>query len=68
MVNIFSKLFDANEKEMVRLRAVVEKINKLEEETKKIKDSEFSARTAGFKNRLEKGESLEDIIRSFCFS
>jgi preprotein translocase subunit SecA len=62
MVNIFSKLFDANEKEMVRLRAVVEKINKLEEETKKIKDSEFSARTAGFKNRLEKGESLEDIL------
>lgn len=62
MLNFLGKYFDANEKEMVRLRIIVEKINKLEDETKKIKDSEFPARTAGFKNRLENGESLENIL------
>ena len=61
-MNIFGKFFDANEKEMVRLRTIVEKINRLEEETKKIKDSEIPAKTASFKNRLESGESLEGIL------
>lgn len=62
MLNFLGKYFDANKKEIVRLRAVVEKINQLESEIKKTKDGDFSAKTASFKNRLEKGELLEEIL------
>ncbi len=38
------------------------KINDLEPEMKKLKDKDFVAKTAEFKTRLDKGESLDDIL------
>jgi len=61
-MNIFSKLLDANEKEIKRLRVIVEKINSLEDETKKLKDKDFAARSASFKEQIANGQSLEDIL------
>ena len=62
MVNIFSRILDLNAREISRISKVVEKINSLEPETKKLKDSDFPKKTQEFKNRVAKGERLEDLL------
>ena len=62
MLNVFGKFFDSNEKEINRLRPLVEKINDLEEKTKKLKDSDFPKKTKEFKERIEEGEPLDNIL------
>ncbi|PJE67637.1 preprotein translocase subunit SecA [Candidatus Shapirobacteria bacterium CG10_big_fil_rev_8_21_14_0_10_40_9] len=62
MLKIFSKILDSNEKELSRLAPLVEKINSFEEEAKKLKEKDFSAKTANFKERLSSGESFEEIL------
>ncbi|MFZ5365927.1 MAG: preprotein translocase subunit SecA [Patescibacteria group bacterium] len=62
MLKIFSKIFDSNEKELSRAKPLVEKINSLEEETKKLKDKDFAAKTANFKERISSGETFENIL------
>ncbi len=43
-------------------RPIVQKINDLEEGLKTLADSDFPGKTAELKARLEKGESLDDIL------
>jgi preprotein translocase subunit SecA len=62
MLKWLEKLTDSNEKEVKRLRPIVEKINSLEPEFQKHSDDELKAETAGFKERLAKGETLDDIL------
>lgn len=62
MIKIFNKLLDFNEKELKKLRPLVEKINSLEPEMKKLKDSDFPKKTESFKKRIEKGEALDDLL------
>ncbi len=62
MVNIFSRILDLNAREISRISKTVEKINSLEAEAKRLKDSDFAKKTQEFKNRITKGESLEDIL------
>jgi len=62
MFKFLGKLFDANEKELVRMRPLVIKINSIEEKVKKLKDEEFSEKTAEFRERLGMGETLDDIL------
>ncbi len=62
MLNIFGKLFDSNEKEIKRISPIIEKINSLEEKYKKLKDTEFPKKTKEFRERLEEGEPLENIL------
>ncbi len=62
MLNIFSKLLDVNAREVERLRKIVEKINSFDSKFKKLKDEDFAKKTAEFKKRLEKGETLEEIL------
>ncbi|HUS51854.1 MAG TPA: preprotein translocase subunit SecA [Candidatus Bathyarchaeia archaeon] len=62
MFKFFGKLLDSNEREVKKLAPLVEKINSLEAKIKKLKDEEFPAQTAAFKNRLAEGESLDDLL------
>lgn len=62
MLNIFGKFFDSNDKEIKRISPIIEKINSLEEKAKKLKDSDFPKKTKEFKERLEEGEPLENLI------
>jgi preprotein translocase subunit SecA len=62
MFKFLAKFFDANERELNRLREIVEEINQLEDEMRALKDDEFPAKTAEFKLRLEKGETLDDLL------
>lgn len=62
MFKFFSRLLDQNEKELKKLKPVVEKINSLEPAMKRLKDSQFPQKTAEFKERLSKGETLDDLL------
>ena len=57
------KLFKTySEKEVKRIRPIVEKINSLEEEISKLSDSELVAKTPYFKEQLKEGKTLDDIL------
>ncbi len=51
-----------SEKEVKRVRPLVKKINELEPDMQKLSDKELRAKTDEFKGRLEKGETLDDLL------
>ena len=51
-----------SDREVKRLQSTVKKINGLEEEIKKLSDEELKAKSEEFKERLSKGETLDDIL------
>jgi preprotein translocase subunit SecA len=53
---------DPNERDLRKYRAVVETINGLEAEMKSLSEAEMAAKTASFKQRLQDGETLDDIL------
>jgi len=62
-MGIFSKIFKSySEKEVKRVMPIIEKINGLESEMEKLSDIELREKTTEFKNRLQKGETLDDIL------
>lgn len=63
MLNLLKKLVgDSNEREIKKLYKVVEVINSLESETSALSDEQLASKTVEFKERLAKGESLDDIL------
>ena len=57
------KIFgDPNEKELKKLQPVVEKINSYEPDISKLNDEELKNKTPEFRERLNKGEALDDIL------
>ena len=61
-MNIFKKLFDHEYKELTRFKKIADKVIELDEEYSKLTDTELQSKTAEFKERLVKGETLEDIL------
>lgn len=55
-------LGDNNDKEVKRLRAMVDNINGLEEGLRNLSDSSLAGYTDKFKDRLSAGETLDDIL------
>ena len=51
-----------SEKEVKRVRPIVEKINSLEPAMKELSDSELVAKTQYFKEQLKNGKTLDDIL------
>ncbi|MGM0602822.1 MAG: preprotein translocase subunit SecA [Bacillota bacterium] len=63
MFEFLKKFFkDPNEKELKKLEPIVNEINNLEPEMKKLSDSELKAKTEEFKERYNGGESLDDLL------
>jgi len=63
MFDFLKKIFkDPNEKELEKLQIVVDDINQLESKLQKLNDSELKAKTPEFKERYNKGESLDDLL------
>ncbi len=57
------KLFKSySEKEVKKVRPIVDKINSLEEEISKLSDQELTKKTAYFKEELKNGKTLDDIL------
>ena len=60
---ILKKIFgDPNEKEIKNIREIVDKINSLEGDMQSLSSANLAAKTAEFKVRLQKGETLDDIL------
>src|ERR1700736_2695798 len=55
-------LFDGNERELVRLRKTVERVNALEPSIAPLSDDELRGKTAEFRARLEQGETLDALL------
>ena len=51
-----------NERELKRIQPLVARINELEGGISQLSDADLKSKTPEFKSRLEKGESLEDIL------
>ncbi|MGN0443157.1 MAG: preprotein translocase subunit SecA [Acutalibacteraceae bacterium] len=62
-MGLFSKIFgNYSEKEVKRVRPIVKKVLDLEDEYSKLTDAQLRAKTDEFKERLKKGETLDDIL------
>ncbi|MDL2123387.1 MAG: preprotein translocase subunit SecA [Deltaproteobacteria bacterium] len=63
MFNFLTKVFGSkNERELNKIKPTVEMINKLEPELKAMSDEQLRSRTSIFKERIEKGELLDNIL------
>src|SRR3989344_3694484 len=62
MLNFLSKFLDSNTREVERHQPLVDQINSLENDFKKLKEKDFKAKTAEFKARLDRGETLDDLL------
>jgi len=61
-MNILRMLFDHEYKEMKKFRALADKIEDLKEEYNNLSDEDLKNKTNIFKERLSKGETLDDIL------
>jgi len=60
---LLKKIFGSkNERELRSMIPIVDRINRLELEMKKLSDAQLKAKTAEFKQRLENGESLDELL------
>lgn len=51
-----------NERVLKKMHPLVDKINSLEPAAKELQDHELKAKTSEFKQRIEKGESLDELL------
>ncbi|KQC84285.1 preprotein translocase subunit SecA [Butyribacter intestini] len=62
-MSVFSKIFGTHSQhEVKRIIPIVDKIEALAPEFEKLTDDELKAKTPEFKARLEKGETLDDLL------
>ncbi|MCJ7603031.1 MAG: preprotein translocase subunit SecA [Desulfobulbaceae bacterium] len=60
---VLTKFFGSrNDRVLKKIQPVVDRINKLEPEMQKLDDSALAAKTVEFKGRLEKGETIDELL------
>ncbi|MEK9498549.1 preprotein translocase subunit SecA [Photorhabdus sp. P32] len=63
LIKLLTKVFGSrNDRTLRRMRKVVDVINRMEPEFEKLSDDELKGKTAEFRARLEKGESLQNLL------
>ncbi|MGB3960410.1 MAG: preprotein translocase subunit SecA, partial [bacterium] len=62
VLGLLRNIFNDNERELRRLGRIVGQINALEGDMKKLSDGELQAKTAEFKGRLSRGETLDQLL------
>src|SRR5258708_11182568 len=62
-MSLFTKILgDPNEKELKRIRPLVEQINGLEDEMQALSDDDLRGMTAELRRELDRGSELDDIL------
>ena len=61
-MNLFKKLFDPTAGELKRLGRLVDRIDSFEAAHRALSDRELRAKTDEFRERLKKGETLDDLL------
>ncbi len=59
---VFSKVYNPSARELKKLWRYVEEVNTYEERMQSLADSQFPEMTASFRERLEKGETTDDLL------
>jgi preprotein translocase subunit SecA len=63
MLNVFSKIVGThNDRVLKRMVALVQRVSALDSELVGLSDAQLSARTGAFRERLERGEPLDDLL------
>lgn len=62
MANILKKWVESDARELKRLGKKADKIEALKEEMEQLNDEKLKAKTTKFKERLQNGETLDDIL------
>ncbi|MFN2257133.1 MAG: preprotein translocase subunit SecA [Desulfuromonadaceae bacterium] len=61
--SIAKKVFGTkNERELKRMQVMIDKVNAFEEQTKELDDTTLQGKTPEFRQRLEQGEKLNDLL------
>ena len=61
-MGIFTNMFGSNLREIKKLQPIVDKVGSYEAEFRKLSDEELQVKTQEFKARLEKNETLDEIL------
>lgn len=61
-VGLLKQVFNSNERDIARLRRKIDKINGLEAQFEHMSDAELQAMTPAFRERLENGEKLDNLL------
>lgn len=61
-MGLLKRMFDHEYKELKRFQIIADNIEALDEDMQKLSDEELKGKTTEFKERLQKGETLEDIL------
>ena len=61
-MNFLTKLFGSNERVVEKLQPLVDQVNSFEDSIKALSDEALRMKTTEFRERLAKGETLDDIL------
>ena len=62
MANILKKIYDNDRRELKKFEKLATKVESLADEYEKLADEQLQAKTPEFRKRLEKGETLDDLL------
>lgn len=62
MANILKKIYDNDRRELKKFEKLAIKVESLADEYEKLSDEQLQAKTPEFRKRLEKGETLDDLL------
>ena len=62
MANILKKIYDNDRRELKKFEKLATKVESLADEYEKLSDEQLQAKTPKFRKRLEKGETLDDLL------
>ncbi|MCD5505827.1 preprotein translocase subunit SecA [Lactobacillus delbrueckii subsp. lactis] len=62
MANILKKLYNADKRELKRFEKIADQVESYANQMAALSDEELQAKTPEFRSRIEKGESLDDLL------
>ena len=62
MLNLFKRMFDVNAKDVRELEARLSAVSALAPEAEEATDEQLLARTSEFRNRIDRGESVDSLL------
>ncbi len=62
MANILNKIFDPNKKEVKKLTKIADQVEAYASQMEQLKDEDLKEKTIEFKERYQKGETLEQLL------
>ena len=61
MLGVLNKMFDMNKRDLKRLEKIADKVEALATQTEQLSDEQLTAKTVEFKERIAKGETLDEL-------